>query len=61
MSSIRGKNEALKKLHFKSIMKCFKSENRQVTGFTIHSIPPIDCCVRINHKPDILLNCDIQS
>ena len=52
MSLIRCKNEAMKKLHFKSIIKCFQMiENTQVTGFTMH-ISPIDCCVRINHKSD---------
>ena len=37
--------------------KCFteKSENRQVTKFTILIIPHIDCCVRTKGKPDGLL------
>ena len=37
-----------------------KSENRQVTRFTI-LISLIDCCVRIKGKPDCLLDDDIQS
>ena len=44
--------EALKKLHFKSIIKCFKEVKStciiQATRFTI-LISPIHCSVRITH------------
>ena len=40
MSLIKCQNEALKKLHFKSIIKVLhRSENRQVTGFTTLIFP----------------------
>ena len=37
-----------------------RSENRQVTGFIL-LIFPIDCCVRINTKPDCLFSGYSQS
>ena len=37
-----------------------KSENRQVTRFTILTFP-IDYCVRINGQPERLFSGDIQS
>ena len=55
VSLIRRTNETLKKMHLKSTIKRLqRSENRQVTL-------PIDCCVRINGKPDHLFSGDIQS
>ena len=46
VSLVRCKNEALKKLYFKSIIKCFKSDQ-------IHHVLifPIDYCARINALP----------
>ena len=38
-------------MHIEASLSALKSENKQLTGFTI-LIFPIDCCVRINHKSD---------
>ena len=38
-----------------------RSENRQITIDLSYSFLPIDCCVRINGKPDRLFSGDIQS
>ena len=51
-------NEALK--HFKSIIKCFK-EVKIYTLDRIYHIFAIECCIRINHKPDGLLNGGIHA
>ena len=45
------KNEALKKMHLK----------RQSDRGLSYSFLPIDCCVKINGKPDHLFSGDIQS
>ena len=45
---IRCKNEALKKLYFKSIIKCFKRVKIDKWPDLPCSFLPIDCCVRIN-------------
>ena len=67
VSVIWCKNEAMEKLPYKSIIKCFKdSENiiDQIYHVT-HSPPPpppIDCSVRRkNHEPYSLSSADIQS
>ena len=64
VSSVRCKNEALKKLYFKSIIKCFKRVKidkwPEWPRFTI-LISPIDYCVRINALPARLFSGDIQS
>ena len=61
VSMIRCKNEALKILHFKNIFKCFKEVNIDKWPDLPYPFPLIYCCVRMNHKPDGLLNSDIQS
>ena len=58
VSVIRCKNEAVKKLHFKSIIKCFKRVKTDKWPDLPYSFPTRDCCVRINHKPDSLLHGD---
>ena len=45
---IRCKNEALKKLHLKSTIKCFKEVKIDKWPDLSYSFLPIDCCVRIN-------------
>ena len=58
------KNVALakKKLHFKSIIKCFKKwKYASYEKYHTHYFPPTDCSVRINHEPDALSNGDIRS
>ena len=59
VSLVKFKNEALKKLHFKSIFKCFKKEKIDKSPDLPDS--PIDCCVELNRKSDGSLNGDIQS
>ena len=56
VSSIRCKNEALKQLYFKSIIKCFKRVKIDKWPHLPYSVPPIDSCVRIKGNPDCLLN-----
>ena len=56
VSLIRCNNEALNFFCFIKVLQ--KSENRQVTRFTILII---SCCVRIKDMPDCGLNGDIQS
>ena len=53
-------NEPLKNCSLKASSSASKSENRQVTRFTI-LIPHPDCCVRINHRSDGLFNGDIHA
>ena len=48
---IRCKNEALKKLHLKGTIKCFKEVKIDKWPDLSHSFLAIDCCVRINGKP----------
>ena len=50
-----------KKLHLKSTIKGFKRVKIDKWPDLPYSFPPIDCCVRINVKPDCFLNADIQS
>ena len=57
VSLIRCANEALKKCTSRAKASASKSENRQVTDL-LYSFSP---SARINHKPDGLLNGDIQS
>ena len=54
---IRCRNEDLKKLHVKS----FKRVKLDKWQDLPYSFSPIDCCVKIEGKPDRLLNDDIQS
>ena len=58
---IRCKNEALKKLHLKSTIKCLKKVKIDKWPDLSYSFLPIDCCVRINGEPDHLFSGDIQS
>ena len=61
VSLIMSKSEALKKIVLqKHHYVLQKSENRQVTRFTM-LIFPIDYCVRINTLPAHLFSGDIQS
>ena len=60
VSLIRCKHEALKKLHLKSTIKCFKKA-KICKWPEIDSFLPIDCCVRINGEPDRLFSGDIFS
>ena len=46
------KNEALKKLHLKSTIKCFKEVKIDKWPDLSDSFSLVDCCVRINHKYD---------
>ena len=57
------RKEALKNLHFKSIIKCLKEVDIYKWLELSYSVFPVDCCsvFRINHKPNDLLNGDIQS
>ena len=52
VSLIRCKNEALKKLHLKSTIKCFKKAKICKWPEIPYLFLPIDCCVRINGLPD---------
>ena len=61
VSLIRCKNEALKNLHLKSTIKCFKQVKIDIWLDYLYSFLPIDCCVGINGEPDHLLSGDIQS
>ena len=61
VSLIRCKSEALKKLHPKSTIKCFKEVNIDKWPDLSYSFLPIDYCVRINGKPNRLFSGDIQS
>ena len=61
VSLVRCKNEALKKLYFKSIIKCFKRVKIDKWPDSPYSFSPIDYCVRINGEPDCLFSGDIQS
>ena len=61
LSLVRCKNEALKKLHLKSIIKCFKRVKIDKWPDSPYSFSPIDYCVRINGEPDRLFSGDIQS
>ena len=71
VSVVGCKNEALIKMHLKSIIKCFKKENyASDQKYNTHSSPspppppPIDCSGRIHHvngEPDCLFTGDIQS
>ena len=62
VSLIRSKTEALKKkLHLKSTIQCFKDVKIDRWPDLSYSFLPIDCCVRINGKPDCLFSGDIQS
>ena len=61
VSLIRCKYEALKKLHLKSTIKCFKEVKIDKWPDLSYSFLPIDWCVRINGKPDHLFSGDIQS
>ena len=56
VSLVRSKNEALKKLYFKSIIKCFKRVKIDKWPDSPYSFPPIDYCVRINCEPDRLFS-----
>ena len=58
---IRCKNEVLKNLYFKSIIKCFKTVKIDKWPDLPYSLSPIDCCVRINGEADRLFSDDIQS
>ena len=63
VSLIRCNNEALKNLHLKSTIQCFKKKKRKYASdqkYHTH-FSPIDCCVRINDLPDRLFIGDIQS
>ena len=64
VSLVRCKNEALKKLYFKSIIKCFKrvkiDQWPEWPRFTMYSFSPIDYCVRINALPARLFSGDIS-
>ena len=64
VSLVRCKTEALKKLYFKTIIKCFKRVKidkwPEWPRFTI-LIFPIDYCVRIKALPARLFSGDIQS
>ena len=61
--SVFGKcrNEALKKLYFKSIIMCFKRVKIDTWPDSPYLFSPIDYCVRINGEPDRLFSGDIQS
>ena len=61
VSLIRCKNEALKKLHLKSTIKCFKEVKIDKWLDLSYSFLPIDCSVRIIGKLDRLFSGDIQS
>ena len=61
VSLIRCKSEALKKLHLKSTIKCFKKAKICKWPEIPYSFLPIDCCVRINGLPVRLFSGDIQS
>ena len=51
-----------KKLHLKSIFKCFKEVKiDKWLDLSYSEFLPIDCCVRINGKPDRLFSGGIQS
>ena len=55
------KNEALKKLHLKCIIRCLK-KRKYVSDQKYHIlISPIDWYISINGEPDCLFNDDIQS
>ena len=54
VSLVRCKNEALRNMYFKSIIKCFKRVKIDKWPDSPYSFPPIDCCVRINGEPDRL-------
>ena len=61
VSLIRCKNEALKELHLKSTINCFKDVKINKWPDLSYSFLPIDFCVLINGKPDRLFSGDIQS
>ena len=61
VSLIRCRNEALKKMHLKSTIKCFKEVKIDELPDLSYSFLPINCCVRINGKPYGLFSGDIQS
>ena len=50
VSLVRCNIEALKKLHFKSTIKCFKDVKIDKWPDLSYSLFPVDCCVRINVK-----------
>ena len=60
VSLIRCKNVALKKLHLKGTIKCFKEVKIDKWLDLSDLFLPIDCCVRTNGKPDHLFNGDIS-
>ena len=53
VSLVRCKHEALKKLYFKSIIKCFKRVKIEKWPDSPYSFPLIDYCVRINGQPTV--------
>ena len=61
VSLVRCKNEALKKLYYKSIIKYFKRVKMDKWPDSPYSFSPIDYCIRINSEPDRLFSGDIQS
>ena len=52
MSLISVQNEALKKLHLKSTIKCSKEVKTGKWPNLPYSFFTIDCCIRINHQSD---------
>ena len=60
VSLIRCKNGPEKKLHLKSTIRCFKEVKIDKWPDLSYSFIPIDCCVKINGKPDGFSG-DIQS
>ena len=61
VSLIRCKNEALKNLHLKSIIKCFKEVQIDKRPDLPYSFLPKDYCVTICGKHDRLFSGNIQS
>ena len=51
-----------KKMHFKSVIQCFKEVKICTSDEIYHThLPPIDCSVRIDHNIYGLIKCDTQS
>ena len=61
MSLIRCKNEALKNCTSIAPFKFFKEVKIDKWPDSSYSFLPIDCCVKMNGKPDRLFSGDIQS